>query len=85
MKRTIVVLVLAALVAALAGCESPMTRTMTERASVIEAGLINASIHMPDALKLTPEQVEAFGMARVRLYEQYAAETKAVIDGLKDK
>ena len=83
MKRMLFVLWLAAVVAASTGCESAMTKTMTERASVIEIGLINASPEMPDALKLTAEQVEAFGLARVRLYERYAAETKAVLDGLK--
>jgi hypothetical protein len=85
MKRFLVVGLLAAVLAASAGCESAMTREWTVKASVVETGIIAHCEYWPaETPALSAEQIKAFGAARVALYEAYGEQLKAAIEGLKD-
>jgi len=82
--RWVTWIVVAALAAvAVCGCDPAQTRVWTVRASVVETGLINNSEFMDQAQRLSADQVEALGTARVLVYEKYAEQLKAALEGLK--
>ncbi|HUT60677.1 MAG TPA: hypothetical protein VNA25_22760 [Phycisphaerae bacterium] len=85
MKRMLIVGLLAAVVAVSVGCDPAQTRTWTVQASVLEVGLIAHSEFYPaEVTPMTDEQIQAFGAARVALYEKYGQAVKEGIKELKE-
>jgi len=85
MKRALLVGLLFLVVGAL-GCEGSQTRDWTIQASVIEVALIaHCEFYPAEVTPMTDEQIQAFGAARVALYEKYGKMVKDGLDDLKDK
>jgi len=66
------------------GCDEALRREWTVKASVVEAALIANSECWPDDIeRMTAAQAEAFGTARVALYEKYGQAVKDGLEALK--
>ncbi len=86
MKRVLILGLLAAVMAVGAlGCDEVQRREWTVKASVVETAIIARSESWPaDVEPLTQAQIDAFGAARVALYEAYGQQLKEAIDAMKD-
>ena len=85
MKRVLIVGLLAAVVAVSVGCDSAARREWTVKASVVETGIVAHCEYWPaEVAAMTPEQIQAFGAARVALYEAYGQQLKDALEELKD-
>ena len=84
MKRVLIVGLLAAVVAVSVGCESAQTREWTVKAAIVETGIVAHSEFWAEGVEaMTPAQIEAFGRARVALYEAYGQQLKDALEELK--
>ena len=84
MKRVLIVGLLAAVVAVAVGCDPAARREWTVKAAVVETGIVANCKYWPaNVAAMTPEQIQAFGAARVALYEAYGQQLKDALEELK--
>jgi len=85
MKRILIIGLLAAFVGAAIGCDEAQRKEWTIKASIIETRLVAGSPLWPENVpRMSEEEMDAFGMTRVLVYEVYGAQLKAAVEGLKD-